>query len=346
MGYVAGAIIGLIVAGITGQFLLQDFQIGLLPGLVAALWFGCMINHEQDQAKLNMLFPIPRTYEVPLKQAFPAIKKALQEYSYEYGQTFKVLPNDHNRNEIKANMKWTDVDEVPEPSQHDYGKVRKTTVERFLRLEIYFKPTTQGGNPATTVEIRWFPMAKGLNPRACEPIIHQVTALIDSVVPAEGKTDLPPTQPWIPPAWLHVAVIACLAIYVLGSLGKAESMWEKVAPLQSDRDQKIKKLKDDKKKLEKEVIPEWEQFKKTYRPPDPTPRPNPFADPAPPPVIIKPSPNSTFFNRQTLGNPFSKPSRSNLNDTIFGNPNTKKIKNQSTESLFNHLKIDTSGGGK
>lgn len=333
MGYVVGTILGLIAAGITGQWLLNDFMAGWGPGLAAALWFGTMMNHEQEQAKLNMFFPVPMKYKIPLKQAFPTVKRALREYTHKYGRSFRLHPTNPSQfQEIKVDMKWTDVDEVADPSPHDFGKSRKTTVERYIRLEVYFSQTQSAQDPITTIEIRWYPMAEGLNPRACEPVVHEVTELIDSIICVEGESDYPQTQPWRPPVWLHIAVIACLGFYMLGALEKSQTMWKKIAPLEAANNKKKQEYINTKSKLEKEILPQWESFKKSFKPPDPKPRPNPFRIPAQPPVIIKQQTN--YWNSPKRSKP------SNIDWSSIYNPN------KSNKNLFYKGKTNTSGGGK
>lgn len=290
MGYVAGAFVGLIVAAITGQFLLHDFKAGLLPGLAIALWIGNAIEHDSKEEKLNMLFPIPLKYSIPVKQAYPQIKKLIREYTYQYGKTFKIHPtNPSQSRELKADMKWTDTDEVIEPTANDYGKVRKTSVERHIRLEIYFRSPEAD---STIIEIRWYPMAEGLNPRACEPVIKEINNHIQQLL-GEGKTDLPPKQPWIPPVWLHLAVIVCLGLYVLSAFNKTAALWEELKPLEESQTSSEKNWQ---KKLDdlKAEKAEWDSFKGGFNPPPPT-KPRDvnkiFLEPQPPPSsqIQKPS---------------------------------------------------------
>lgn len=266
MGYVVGAIAGLILAGFAGQFLLHDFQSGLLPGLALALWIGSFINHDAKEEKLNMLFPIPFTYPMPVKQAFPKIKKTLREFTHDYGKSFKLhKTNPSQSKEIKADMTWTDTDEVPDPTQNDYGKVRKTTVKRHIRLEIYFSAPTPD---STTVEIRWYPMAEGLNPRACEPIIKKVNEEILALL-GEGTTKYPAKQPWIPPSWLHISTAVCIGLYVLTAFSHYGNVWKRANDLQIKADKKRDEWITNKKNLEA-VVQQWDEFKRNYKPTAPT----------------------------------------------------------------------------
>lgn len=282
MGYVVGAIVGLILAGITGQFLLHNFQAGLAPGLALALWIGTAINHDAKEEKLNMLFPIPLKYPIHVKKAYPEVKKLIREYTYQFGKSFKIHPtNPSQTRELKADMKWTDTDEVAEPTQNDYGKVRKTSVERHIRLEIYFKSPDAD---STIVEIRWYPMAEGLNPRACEPVIKEINNSIQQLL-GEGKTDLPPKQPWIPPVWLHITTIICIGFYVLAAVGKAGALWEELKPLEDSKtssEERWQKQLDDFKSEKAQ----WDKFKSSFKPPSPIEqrsRNEIFLEPQPPP---------------------------------------------------------------
>ena len=292
------------LAGFAGHFLLHDFQSGLLPGLALALWIGSAINHDVKEEKLNMFFPIPYTYPIPVKQVFPKIKKHLREFTHEYGKSFKIhKTNPSQSKEIKADMTWTDTDEVSDPSPNDYGKVRKTTVKRHIRLEIYFSSPDPD---STTVEIHWYPKAEGLNPRACEPVIRKVNEEIQALL-GDGTTKYPAKQPWIPPAWLHITTIVCIGLYVLTALGNYGKVWEPVDELQKQADAK----RDEwigKKRFMEDQIKQWEEFKRTYTPPAPE-RPRDLSDifrkPQPPPsgqtnelFNIKKPDSSWLFKKQ------------------------------------------------
>lgn len=324
MGYVVGAFAGLVLASIAGQFLLHDFQAGLIPGLALALWIGSAINHDAKEEKLNMLFPIPLKYPVPVKQAYPKVKKLIREYTYQYGRSFKIHPtNPSQTKELKADMTWTDTDEVADPSPNDFGKVRKTSVQRHIRLEIYFKPLD---TDSTVVEIRWYPVAEGLSPRACEPVIKEVTEQIRQLL-GEGTTDLPPKQPWIPPVWLHVTTIACVAIYVLVAIGKAGALWDELQPMHERNTEQEKNWKQKLADLEAEEA-EWQRFKKTFNPPAPGKPHDPetiFLPPQPPPNYDNPIPSS-------------------LSDQVLNKAKPFKLKDSSIQPFFQHLNQPSNGG--
>lgn len=325
MGYVVGAFAGLVLASIAGQFLLHDFQAGLIPGLALALWIGSAINHDAKEEKLNLLCPIPLKYPLPVKQAYPKVKKLIREYTHNYGRSFKIHPtNPSQTKELKADMTWTDTDEVADPSPNDYGKTRKTSVQRHIRLEIYFKsPDTD----STVIEIRWYPVAEGLNPRACEPVIREVNEQIRQLL-GEGTTDLPPKQPWIPPVWLHIATIACIALYVLVAIGKAGALWDELQPMHEKNAEQEKSWKQKLADLEAEEA-EWQRFKKTFRPPEPGKPHDPesiFLPPQPPP-----SHNS--------------PSTGSFSEQLFSKPKPSILKNSSTRPLFERLDSPVNNGG-
>ena len=281
MGYVVGAIAGFILAYIAGEVLLHSFQAGLFPGVALALWIGTAISHDAKEEKLNLLFPIPLKYELPVKQAFAKVKKVIKEFSYDYGTTFRIHPTNPSQDrKIFADMTWTDVDEVAEPTQHDFGKTRKTPVKRHIRLEIYFRSVDQN---STVVEIRWYPRAEGLNSRACEPILRRVNEEIEAAL-GEATTDLPPKQPWIPPVWLHIATIACVGLYILAAAQNFQNQWKDRTSIDEKNQKQIERWKREKATLDKNKE-EWKSFKKTFRPP-PAIRKRPvFSKPGPPPGL-------------------------------------------------------------
>ena len=296
MGFVVGAIAGFVLAYFAGEVLVHDFQTGLLPGAALALWIGSAINHDAKEEKLNLLFPIPLKYEVPVKQAFAKVKKVIREFSYEYGTTFRIHPtNPSQERKILADMTWTDIDEVAEPTQHDFGRTRKEPVKRHIRLEVYFRSPDQN---STVVEIRWYPKAEGLNPRACEPILRKVNSELEAVL-GEGTTDLPPKQPWIPPVWLHIATIACIGLYVLTASSQIDNLWAKANDLEEKARKEDKRWAEDLEKVQS-AKHQWESFKKSYRPPSPRSRDSIFSNPQPPPApatnLVSPSTYQGLFN--------------------------------------------------
>lgn len=315
----------MVLAYIAGQVLLHDFQAGLIPGLALALWIGSAINHDAKEEKLNMLCPIPLKYPLPVKQAYPKVKKLVREYTHNYGRSFKIHPtNPSQTKELKADMTWTDTDEVADPSPNDYGKVRKTSVQRHIRLEIYFKsPDTD----STVVEIRWYPVAEGLNPRACELVIKEVNEQIRQLL-GEGTTDLPPKQPWIPPVWLHVTTIACVALYVLVAIGRAGALWDELQPMHERNAAQEKTWKQKLADLEAEEA-EWRRFKKTFRPPAP-------GKPHDPSTIFLPPQPPPGYNSQSTGS---------LSEQLLNKSRSSNLKDPLRKPLFNRLDFPVKNGG-
>ncbi len=74
-GIAVGLIVALVVGAITGQVVLQTPQSGVMEGLLAGICASWPFFHTGSVHRYNFLHPVPRRYNVPLKNTFGKLRR-------------------------------------------------------------------------------------------------------------------------------------------------------------------------------------------------------------------------------------------------------------------------------
>lgn len=244
----------------TGQLLLNNLVTGLIPAIPLAFLIGSFVKHKHKEIRDRFLHPTPHIYKVPVKQVFPTLKKALAEFVSSEGKEFRIKPGNPNQfKEIIASMIWSDMDEVPKPTDLDPGRKEKEKVDRHIRLVVCFRAQE---NESTLVEIQWHPIAQGLHPFACDSIIQEANAAIKKALDTygEGTAQEKDLEPWVPSKCLSSATSVCMIIFSISAFFNMGNHWIEANELEKKATER--KLASDEKLLSLEKdIEKWNAFK-------------------------------------------------------------------------------------
>lgn len=258
MGYITGAICGLVFAYFAGSVALGDYQVGLIPGTALALWIGNYLEYTRDPLNDIFLSPRPIRYPLSYKEAFTIVSKVIREFYYKSGKSFHIKTEDNRAGEIKADIHWTD-------EHRSFDGKSKERHERHVRLEVYFH---REGSESTSITFCWYPTAEGMGGLACHDMIFEFNDQLSRALPAGVYASYGfKKETWAAPAWLHIVAIFLSFMYVLSAFNHLSPLSAEVTRLEQGVDSDKKSYRDLEKRLDAEIA-EWNKFKTSYRPED------------------------------------------------------------------------------
>jgi len=208
----------LLTASFIGKMVLHENEGGFLPGLVAGVWAAWPFLHQARVQRYNFLHPVPREYQVPVKQAFAKVRDLLADTSYNFGDKWHIGSAHTTSGRITADLRFTDEQVRHEIDARGHIHSRKERLQRHIALEIGISDT---GRDSALVRFDFAPKAEGVQFHACDSI---VTGLVDSIETRIGPGVLigDPTDTRLPaPPWWLIALSALALLNLLGDIQKA-----------------------------------------------------------------------------------------------------------------------------
>ncbi|SRR5579875_488077 len=196
--------IGLFVFLFTGAFIsevvLHNKDAGAFPGLVLGIWAAWPFFHHARIQRYNFLHPVPGEYQVLAREAFQKVRDLLAEVSYNFGDRWHVATADTQTGRIVANLRFTDEHVHFEAEARGHIHTRKERLQRFIGLEIHVKDTGRG---TAIIQLDFSPKVEGANFFACDSIVSNLSAAIESELGAGTPAGTPAdTKLSAPPWWL------------------------------------------------------------------------------------------------------------------------------------------------
>ncbi|MDR3613050.1 MAG: hypothetical protein P4L53_05770 [Candidatus Obscuribacterales bacterium] len=203
-GIAVGLIVALVVGAITGQVVLQTPQSGVMEGLLAGICAGWPFFHTGSVHRYNFLHPVPRRYNVPLKNTFGKLRRLISEKSYNYGDKWHVSASDTLERRISAQLRFTEEESRGFHGSNISNIQHKTQrVQRLLELDIQLKEST---DDSCIVQFDFKPKTEGLAWYACDSIISGLLADTEALL-GPGTDDGNPADTSLPaPPWWVIGI--------------------------------------------------------------------------------------------------------------------------------------------
>ncbi len=191
---------------------------GLFPGFVAGLWVLWPFLHTDRVNRYNFLHPVPRRYNLPLKQVYSKVRQILSDKTYNFGDKWHVATSDTIQRRISATLRFMDEESHLDGQSLSNIHVKKERKQRLIELDVQFK---EDPNDRTVVQLDFAPTVEGAAIGACDSIINNLTIEIDSAMGAgENAADPADTKLPAPPWWL-LGTTALMLMTLWTSINKA-----------------------------------------------------------------------------------------------------------------------------
>ena len=151
---ILGLVVWGLVGALTGQCVVHKTDAGIFPGLVAGLWAAWPFFHKGRVHRYNLLHPVPRRYNMPLKQAFAKVRQILSDKTYNFGDKWHVSTADTIQRRITATLRFTEEHAHIEGSSLSNVHMRKERLQRLLELDVQMK---EEPNDVTVVQFDFRP---------------------------------------------------------------------------------------------------------------------------------------------------------------------------------------------
>jgi hypothetical protein len=191
---------------------MNSWQAGILPGVVAGIWAGWPLSHFETARRELYLHPAPRIYKTNVEDAFARIRDILRETSYNYGDRWRAITADNALMRIVAELPYQEEEIHVEIGPRGEVRERKEHVKRYIKLECQMK--SQDGQ--TVIQYDFFPRAEGYNSTACDAIIdHTLSAIEQNIGEGQALKVLPLRALGAPPMWMLALTV--LALFFLAN---------------------------------------------------------------------------------------------------------------------------------
>jgi hypothetical protein len=233
----AGMALALAVFGFSFVFLFTDVATrsitdGFWPGSAAAICAAWPFLHKAEVTLYNTYHPVPKEYNMPLKQVVEQIHAIIKGMTYHFGNKWIIEPVDTKKRRIDATLHFTN-EHAPFDLVDAFYLLflpilsvlpidtRKEKMKRCIKMEVQFKDT---GDDTTIVQFDFKPEVQGLRFYAGELEVKELMCQIEATVGAgKDRGKLLDTKLPAPPWWLIVVGgFGVLTLFgsVMDSLGK------------------------------------------------------------------------------------------------------------------------------
>ena len=215
---ILGLVVWGLVGALTGECVVHKADAGIFPGLVAGLWVAWPFFHRGRVRRYNFLHPVPRRYNMPLKQAFAKVRQILSDKTYNFGDKWHVSTADTIQRRITATLRFTDEHSHIEASSLSNVHMRKERLQRLLELDVQMK---EEPNDVTVVQFDFRPKIEGVVWNACDSIISGITDDVEVLLgPGTDAGNAADTVLPAPPWWL-LGVTALMLFFLFGDVMRA-----------------------------------------------------------------------------------------------------------------------------
>lgn len=216
LGIGLGILAFFIVGSTVGEIATHNPQAGGFPGLVAALWAAWPFFHKGRVQRYNFLHPVPRRYNVAVKQAFSKVRTVLDEKTYNFGDQWKVPTADTQGRRIHAVLRFTEEETHMEPGGRP-GEVhmRKQRVQRLLELDVQMK---EEPNDSTVIQFDFYPKVEGMQFAACDGIVSGILNDVEATLGAGTDAGNPMATSLPAPPWWLLGVTALALLMLAGDV--------------------------------------------------------------------------------------------------------------------------------
>jgi hypothetical protein len=200
IGIILGLAVFCLVGAVTGECVVHDPGAGILPGLVAGVWAAWPFFHQGQIQRYNLLHPVPRRYNAPLKHVFAKVRQIISEKTYNFGDKWHVSTADTVQRRVTATLRFTEEESHLEGNSLANIHSRKERVQRLLELDVQMK---EEPNDVTVVQFDFRPRVEGTAWYACDSIIAGITNETEACLgPGSNAGDAADTSLPAPPWWL------------------------------------------------------------------------------------------------------------------------------------------------
>jgi hypothetical protein len=216
-GVLVGAIVWFAVTSCIAEGVMHDKASGVAvaAGAIAAVWIALPFIRQANNERYNMLFPDPKRYQIPWKNAFGKVRDILARSSYKMGNKWQVTTSDTIAKHIHATLQFTE-EEFAGYEGGSINNIRSKTqhVKRFIEVDIQFKEE----DDASVVQLDFGVQVEGLNYAAADFVLEDLKAAIDGELGGGTTVESSGRSVFEPPPWWLLGITGLMLLGMVGNV--------------------------------------------------------------------------------------------------------------------------------